>query len=101
MVLHPLLSPLNQLLQVALQVLRSVAGQLVDDLLAVGLPGLLVDGLEDLALHVVLQLLPRVTPVSHTEDRVHVRQEEGDKPQQLCSRGEGFPHTVKQIDKLS
>lgn len=61
-VLHPLLGPLNQLLQVALQVLGGVAGQLVDDLLAVGLPGLLVDGLEDLALHVVLQLLPRVAP---------------------------------------
>lgn len=62
-VLHPLLRPLDDLLQVAVHVLRSVAGELVDDVLAVGLHGLLVDSLEDLALHVVLQLLPRVPPV--------------------------------------
>lgn len=67
MVLHPLLSPLNYLLQVALQVLRSVARQLVDDLLTVGLHGLFVDGLKDLTLHVVLQLLPCVTSVQHRE----------------------------------
>lgn len=53
-VLHPLLSPLNYLLYVALQVLRSVAWQLVDDVLTVGLHGLFIDGLEDLTLHVVL-----------------------------------------------
>lgn len=68
MVLHPLLSPLHYLLQVALQVLRSVAVQLVDNLLAVCLHGLLVDGLENFTLHIVLQFLPCVTPVSHTED---------------------------------
>lgn len=66
MVFHPLLSPLHYLLQVALQVLRSVAGQLVDDLLSVGLHGFLVDGLEDFTLHIVLQLLPRVAPISNT-----------------------------------
>lgn len=83
MVLHPLLSPLHYLLQVALQVLRSVAGQLVDNFLTVGLHGLLVDGLEDLTLHIVLQLLSCVTPVSHTEDRVHLRQEETNR---ACER---------------
>ncbi len=67
--LHPLLRPLHDLLQVTLQVVRSVAGQLVDDLLTVRLHGLLIDGLEDFTLHVVLQLLPCVTPVSHTDGR--------------------------------
>lgn len=62
MLFDPLLHPLAHLLQVPLQVVRTVAGQLVDDVLAVRLHGLLQDGLEDLTLHVVLQLLPRVTP---------------------------------------
>lgn len=73
MVFHPLLGPLYYLLQVALHVLRCVAGQLVDNVLTVGLHGLLIDGLEDLALHVVLQLLACVPPVSHREGRVITR----------------------------
>lgn len=69
MVLHPLFSPMHDLLQVVLHVLRSVAGKLVDNLLTVGLHGFLIDGLEDLTLHIVLQLLSRVAPFSHKEDR--------------------------------
>lgn len=69
MVLHPLFSPMHYLLQVVLHVLRSVAGKLVDNLLTVGLHGFLIDGLEDLTLHIVLQLFSRVAPFSHKEDR--------------------------------
>lgn len=69
MVLHPLFSPMHDLLQVVLHVLGSVAGKLVDNLLTVGLHGFLIDGLEDLTLHIVLQLLSRVAPFSHKEDR--------------------------------
>lgn len=74
MVLHPLLSPLCYLLQVFLKVLRSVAGQLVDNILTIRLHGLFIDSLEDFALHVVLQLLPCVTSVSHTVGRQTTKQ---------------------------
>lgn len=40
----------------------------MDNVLTVGLHGLLIDGLEDLTLYVVLQLLSCVTPVRHTEN---------------------------------
>lgn len=56
-VLHPLLRPLNDLLQVPLQVVGGVAGELVNDLLFVSLHGLFIDRLEDLTLDVVLKLL--------------------------------------------
>lgn len=62
MILCPLLSPQHYLLQVALQILRCVAPEHVDDFLTVCLHSLLVDHLEDFTLHVVLQLFPRVSP---------------------------------------
>lgn len=66
MVFHPLLSPLHYLLQVLFHVLWSVAGELVDNLLFVSLHGFLVDGLEDLTLHIILQFFPHVASASHT-----------------------------------
>lgn len=94
-VLHPLLSPLHDLLKVTFQVLRRVTGQLVDDLLFVGLHGLLVNGLEDLTLHVVLQLFPCVAPVSDTTRREAVSNRRrcnfaGGHHANLVNPGDGF-----------
>lgn len=87
-VFHPLFNPLNNLIQIPLQVLRSITGELVDYLLLVGFHGFLKDSLEDLTLHIVLELLSYVPSEYERYEAKSLQQE-------------AYSHTIfKQISQL-